>query len=259
MDFNLGRLFTAIPEEEFRRHQESIWRCRLNSNVRDTRQSAWSSRLMLFASFQTTSISTFMFRGIMSSRTIRRLIYSDEIVGFVAEGRFEERTFDRQSKVSGFSLDAQKKSCISLVGAGGICSEIGLALARRGYAKLIIMDFDRVEESNLTRQHYFLEDVGKPKAHCLAKNLAVESTASTFYVLGIALPFEAAQESGINDNIDACVVGVDRDSARLAAAAYGGPICRGLRKGETPRQRNHVDFRLLRGFVDGRTTVRHGD
>lgn len=44
-------------------------------------------------------------------------------------------------------------------------------LARAGVQHLHLVDFDRVDESNLNRQHYFLRDVGRLKTEALAEQL----------------------------------------------------------------------------------------
>ena len=44
---------------------------------------------------------------------------------------------------------------IGIAGAGGLGSNCAMALVRSGITKLIIADFDSVDESNLNRQFYF--------------------------------------------------------------------------------------------------------
>jgi len=56
---------------------------------------------------------------------------------------------------------------VGIAGAGGLGSNLAMYLARMGIGYLHIIDFDRVELSNLNRQHYFLTDVGQPKAEAL--------------------------------------------------------------------------------------------
>ncbi len=64
-----------------------------------------------------------------------------------------------------------KKSVVGLAGAGGLGSHVALALVRAGVGKLIIADFDRIETSNLNRQQYFAEQIGRVKVEALAENL----------------------------------------------------------------------------------------
>ena len=64
-----------------------------------------------------------------------------------------------------------KNSCIGIAGAGGLGSNIAIALARVGVGKLIVADFDLVEPSNLNRQQYFIDQIGLPKVLALQENL----------------------------------------------------------------------------------------
>jgi sulfur carrier protein ThiS adenylyltransferase len=47
-----------------------------------------------------------------------------------------------------------------------------MALARVGIGKLVIADFDRIEESNLNRQYFFKEQVGQKKVFALQENIS---------------------------------------------------------------------------------------
>jgi len=60
---------------------------------------------------------------------------------------------------------------VGIAGAGGLGSNCALNLVRVGFEKLTIADFDRVDASNLDRQFYFLEQVGKIKVAALKENL----------------------------------------------------------------------------------------
>lgn len=65
-----------------------------------------------------------------------------------------------------------KNSCVGIAGAGGLGSNIAIALARIGVGQLIIADFDLVEPSNLNRQQYFIDQIGQPKVTALKDTLA---------------------------------------------------------------------------------------
>ena len=65
-----------------------------------------------------------------------------------------------------------KKSVVGIAGLGGLGSAIAIALARIGVGKLILVDFDVVEPSNLNRQQYFVHQIGLPKVKALKKNIA---------------------------------------------------------------------------------------
>lgn len=60
---------------------------------------------------------------------------------------------------------------IGIAGCGGLGSNIAVALTRTGIGSLVLVDFDRVEVSNLNRQYFFLNDVGKFKTTALKAHL----------------------------------------------------------------------------------------
>jgi sulfur carrier protein ThiS adenylyltransferase len=60
---------------------------------------------------------------------------------------------------------------IGIAGAGGIGSNVARYLAQARYQKVRIVDFDRLEPSNLNRQFYRTDQIGQPKVTCLKENL----------------------------------------------------------------------------------------
>ena len=60
---------------------------------------------------------------------------------------------------------------VAICGLGGLGSHLALSLARAGVGKLILLDFDRVDLTNLHRQQYKASQIGQPKALALADNL----------------------------------------------------------------------------------------
>lgn len=68
-------------------------------------------------------------------------------------------------------LPLLRVSVVGIAGAGGLGSSVAVSLARAGIGKLIIVDFDRIEISNLNRQQYFWTQVGKVKVRALLENL----------------------------------------------------------------------------------------
>ena len=61
---------------------------------------------------------------------------------------------------------------IGIAGCGGLGSNCAIALARIGIGKLIIVDFDSIDKSNLNRQYYFIDQIGKPKVDALEYNIS---------------------------------------------------------------------------------------
>lgn len=60
---------------------------------------------------------------------------------------------------------------VAICGLGGLGSHIALSLARAGIGRLILIDFDRVDLSNLNRQQYNLSQIGMYKTDALTENL----------------------------------------------------------------------------------------
>ena len=60
---------------------------------------------------------------------------------------------------------------VAICGLGGLGSNIAVSLARAGIGKLILIDFDRVDITNLHRQQYKANQIGRYKTDALAENL----------------------------------------------------------------------------------------
>ena len=70
---------------------------------------------------------------------------------------------DLQNKIS--------STTVGICGLGGLGSNIAIALARAGIGKLILIDFDKVDITNLHRQQYKVSQVGMYKTEALRENL----------------------------------------------------------------------------------------
>ena len=75
----------------------------------------------------------------------------------------------RQGKVLRQKFSA---ATIAVCGLGGLGSNIAVSLARAGIGKLILIDFDRVDVTNLHRQQYKANQIGQYKADALAENIS---------------------------------------------------------------------------------------
>lgn len=67
--------------------------------------------------------------------------------------------------------DVLKTKTVGIAGCGGLGSNCAMALARVGIGRLILADFDVVSYSNLNRQYFFRDQVGKLKVYALKDNL----------------------------------------------------------------------------------------
>lgn len=63
------------------------------------------------------------------------------------------------------------KATVAVCGLGGLGSNIAIALARAGIGKLILIDFDKVDITNLNRQQYKATQIGRYKTDALSENL----------------------------------------------------------------------------------------
>ena len=65
-----------------------------------------------------------------------------------------------------------RNSKIAIVGAGALGNELAKNLAFSGIGKLTIIDYDEIENSNLSKSIFFEKgDIGKPKSQVLAKKI----------------------------------------------------------------------------------------
>ena len=64
-----------------------------------------------------------------------------------------------------------ESAVVGIAGAGGLGSNCAMHLVRAGVKKFVIADFDVVSESNLNRQFFFRDQLGRKKVDALAENL----------------------------------------------------------------------------------------
>lgn len=66
---------------------------------------------------------------------------------------------------------ALKDGSVAIAGLGGLGSNIAVSLARIGVGRLLLVDFDVVEPSNLNRQSYLIRHLGMYKTEALKSQL----------------------------------------------------------------------------------------
>ena len=87
-----------------------------------------------------------------------------------------------------------EQATVAICGVGGLGSNVAINLARAGIKKLILVDFDRVDVTNLQRQQYKASQVGEAKAFALVENF---------------IELEAYDEKITEENIDMFVANAD--------------------------------------------------
>ena len=96
---------------------------------------------------------------------------------------------------------------VAVCGLGGLGSNIAIALARAGVGHLHLIDFDRVDLTNLNRQQYAVGQLGQYKTDALRETLALISpycdvTCDTIKVTEETLPDLLRNEDYICEAFD---------------------------------------------------------
>jgi len=109
-------------------------------------------------------------------------------------------------------LAVLRQSSVGIAGAGGLGSNVAVALARVGIGRLVIADFDRIEPSNLNRQQYFVDQVGERKVVALRENLLAINPYSLYEIHDVRVNRKNA--ANIFGRVDVLVEAFDRAEAK---------------------------------------------
>jgi molybdopterin/thiamine biosynthesis adenylyltransferase len=106
---------------------------------------------------------------------------------------------------------------ITLCGAGAIGSNMANNLVRAGFTTVKIIDYDRVEERNLSTQPYYRSDIGAHKATILANTL--------YRALGVNIEPSVTELTQNNvkkllKGTQLVIDGFDNSTARAAVSKY---------------------------------------
>jgi len=107
-----------------------------------------------------------------------------------------------------------ENSSVGIAGLGGLGSNASVALARAGIGRIVLIDFDVVEKKNLTRQYYFLDQIGKFKVDALKENIEKINPEVTIESLNLKLE-RGSMEKPFTD-VDVVIEALD--SAEIKAA-----------------------------------------
>lgn len=132
-------------------------------------------------------------------------------VDVTIDERFREQMFERVPK------EVQKKlakSRIGIAGLGGLGSNIACMLARTGVPEILLIDFDRVEASNLNRQQYTLDQIGMLKTEALKENLLKINPWLTIQTVNQKITEE--NSGGLFKDCDIVCEAFDRAEAKAA-------------------------------------------
>ncbi len=128
---------------------------------------------------------------------------------------FEENRYSRLELIPWWNQEILHNATVMVVGAGAIGNELIKNLALLGIGKIIIVDMDKIEQTNLTRSIlYRMKDVGKYKCQAAAE-AAMEINPD---VKAIYLNSNIVTDIGLGvfRNVDVVLGGLDNREARLA-------------------------------------------
>ncbi len=101
---------------------------------------------------------------------LKKTVNNKDRIVFIKRGEIpshEELEFLMVARHTPGVHEKVKKSIVGIAGLGGLGSTVAIALARIGIGKLILVDFDIVEPSNLNRQQYSVKHIGMYKTEAL--------------------------------------------------------------------------------------------
>jgi sulfur carrier protein ThiS adenylyltransferase len=134
---------------------------------------------------------------------------------------------------------------IGIAGTGGIGSNVAVCLVRSGVRRLKLVDFDRVDGTNLNRQFYFRDQIGRCKVDMLADNLL--RIAPDARIERLMMRLDAGNAAAVFSDCDAVVEGLDdrADKKMLieALAPTGRPVVSA--SGVAGRRLNSIETRLI--------------
>jgi molybdopterin-synthase adenylyltransferase len=128
------------------------------------------------------------------------------------------KRYARQIALADFGADGQAKlgrARMLIVGLGGLGCPAALYLATSGVGRLVLNDFDRVDETNLPRQIlYTPEDVGVLKVEAAKKRL--RALNPDVEVLALAERLDAGALHAAVGDVDVVLDGTDNFATRFA-------------------------------------------
>jgi len=106
-----------------------------------------------------------------------------------------------------------KTSRVLLVGMGGLGSPVALYLVAAGVGSLVLIDFDRVDESNLQRQVLFdTRDIGRAKVEAARSRLIAQNPHVSLETVNAAL--DASNARDLVAGVDLVIDGADNFATR---------------------------------------------
>ena len=125
--------------------------------------------------------------------------------------------YDRQLRVPGFGLEGQarlRRASVMVVGVGGLGCPASMYLAAAGVGRLVLVDGEAVELSNLNRQVlHWSGDVGRLKVSSAAEKL--RSLNPEVEVVEVSSKLDERNAAELVSEVDVVVDGLDNFRARF--------------------------------------------
>lgn len=136
--------------------------------------------------------------------------------------QFSDGRYNRQEQMPEWGLDRQAKlkdANIAIIGAGGVKSTMLMILAAAGIGHIRIIEYDRVEISNLNRQLlYRTSDIGMAKVICASRTLS--DLNPEIWVEPIAAKVDNTNITELCDDFEFIVEGGDSPAGRNLVNEY---------------------------------------
>lgn len=130
----------------------------------------------------------------------------------------ELQRYDRQMRIQGWGEEGQKKlksATILVAGVGGLGCPVSIYLAAAGVGRLVLIDRDKVELSNLNRQVlHWDKDIGRYKVDSAVEKL--RQLNPTIQIKGLIVEITEANVRGLISGSDVVIDAMDNFMTRFA-------------------------------------------
>jgi molybdopterin/thiamine biosynthesis adenylyltransferase len=139
---------------------------------------------------------------------------SQQHAAAVTVGLEDDDRYHRQSLITWWDQRRLRDASVLVVGAGALGNELVKNLVLMGVGRIVVVDMDRIENSNLARCVFFRdEDEGRAKAEVLASRAAELNT--DVELIGVVGSVSTTVGLAVFAEVDVVLGGLDNREARL--------------------------------------------
>jgi molybdopterin/thiamine biosynthesis adenylyltransferase len=161
------------------------------------------------------------------------------------------------------AIELQKKimtTNVAVLGVGGVGSYVVRTLAAMGFGTITILDFDIVEESNISRQVFYdYRDIGKQKVDVIEAK--IPDIAPNCKVVKFNMKVRSLEDlKEVLSEVDVCVAAIDTPRVTVneivakipfeldVPTVYGGSVTNNVMYGPTVKKGHSSCFMCVRGL-----------